>query len=183
MLYVIIWVVIVLGIYIISQYNGIIRLRNNRENAFADIDTQLKLRFDLVPNLVNTVKGYAKHEKELLENITKARTSFLNAETADQKMESNNMLTGALKSIFAVSENYPDLKANENFLQMQTELSDIENKIAAARRFFNSATKEFNTHIETFPTNIIAGMFKFSRVNSFELENREEEWKSVEVKF
>jgi len=183
MLWIIIWVIVVLSIYVVSQYNGIIKLRNNRENAFADIDTQLKLRFDLVPNLVNTVKWYAKHEKELLENVTKARTEFLGAGSVDAKMDANNMLTNALKSMFAVSENYPDLKANQNFMQMQTELSDIENKIAASRRFFNSATKEFNNHLETFPTNIIGGMFNFSRMKSFELENREEESKSVEVKF
>ncbi len=183
MTWIIVWIVIVFILYIISQYNGIIRLRNNRENAFADIDTQLKLRFDLIPNLVNTVQWYAKHEKELLENITKARTEFLGASNADAKMDANNMLTNALKSVFAVAENYPDLKASQNFMQLQTELADIENKIAASRRFFNSATKEFNNHLETFPTNIIANMFNFSRLNSFELENREKESKNIEVKF
>lgn len=168
------WISAIVVIYIISKYNGIITLKNNRINAFADIDVQLKLRFDLVENLVNTVKGYATHEKETLENVTKARTSFMNAQSIDDKMEANNMLSQTLKSLFAVSENYPDLKANTNFLQLQTELSDIENKLAASRRFFNSSTKEFNTYIEMVPTNIIASLFKFTPEKFFEVENEAE---------
>lgn len=171
---ILVWILAVGIIYVISKYNWIIALKNNRTNAFADIDVQLKLRFDLVENLVNTVKGYATHEKETLENVTKARTSFMNAQSIDDKMEANNMLTQTLKSLFAVSENYPDLKANTNFLQLQTELSDIENKLAASRRFFNSSTKEFNTYIEMVPTNIIASVFKFTPEKFFEVENEVE---------
>ena len=148
-----------------------VSLKNNRENAFADIDVQLKLRFDLVENLVNTVKGYATHEKETLQNLTDARTSFLYANGVEGKLEANNQLTGALKSLFAVAENYPDLKANQNFLELQTELSDIENKLAAARRFFNSATREYNTSIQSFPSNLIANHFGFTQVEFFELDD------------
>lgn len=171
----------ILIVIIIVQYNSLITLKNNRDNAFADIDVQLKLRFDLLPNLIETVKWYANHEKETLENLTKARTSFMNAQSVDEKLEANNMLSWALKSLFAVSENYPDLKANQNFLQLQAELSDIENKIAAARRFFNSATKEFNTYLQTFPTNFIWGMFWFKTVQFFEADDDEKN--APEVKF
>ena len=158
-------------IWAISLYNRLVSLKNNRENAFADIDVQLKLRFDLVENLVNTVKGYATHEKETLQNLTDARTSFLHANGVEGKLEANNQLTGALKSLFAVAENYPDLKANQNFLELQTELSDIENKLAAARRFFNSATREYNTSIQSFPSNLIANHFGFTQVEFFELDD------------
>lgn len=158
-------------IWAISLYNRLVSLKNNRENAFADIDVQLKLRFDLVENLVNTVKGYATHEKETLQNLTDARTSFLYANGVEGKLEANNQLTGALKSLFAVAENYPDLKANQNFLELQTELSDIENKLAAARRFFNSATREYNTSIQSFPSNLIANHFGFTQVEFFELDD------------
>ncbi len=156
-----------LVLYFIIRYNSLIRLRNNIKNSLADIDVQMKMRFDLVDNLVNTVKGYAGHEKETLENLTKARTNFLNASSMDQKLSADQALSGALKSLFAVSENYPDLKANQNFLQLQTELSDIENKIAASRRFFNSTVNEYNSSIETFPTNIVAKLFGFKREEFF----------------
>ena len=158
-------------IWAISLYNRLVSLKNNRENAFADIDVQLKLRFDLVENLVNTVKGYATHEKETLQNLSDARTSFLQANGVEGKLEANNQLTGALKTLFAVAENYPDLKANQNFLELQTELSDIENKLAAARRFFNSATREYNTSIQSFPSNLIANHFGFTQVEFFELDD------------
>lgn len=161
-------------IYIIALYNALVRLKNNVDNAFADIDVQLKARFSLVDNLVNTVKGYASHEKTVLENVTKARTDFMNAQSPADKMAADNMLTGALKSLFAVSENYPDLKANQNFLQLQTELSDLENKIAAARRFYNASVKELHTKIETFPSNMIAGMFGFSKREYFEITDEAE---------
>lgn len=161
----------VLVIWLIVLYNRLVALKNNRENAFADIDVQLKLRFDLVENLVNTVKGYAKHEKETLEQVMAARTGFLNANSVEAKVEANNQLTGALKTLFAVAENYPDLKANQNFLQLQTELSDIENKLAAARRFFNATTREFNTAIQSFPANLIAKNFGFQQVEFFELDD------------
>ena len=158
-------------IWAISLYNRLVSLKNNRENAFADIDVQLKLRFDLVENLENTVKGYAAHEKETLQNLTDARTSFLHANGVEGKLEANNQLTGALKTLFAVAENYPDLKANQNFLELQTELSDIENKLAAARRFFNSTTREYNTSIQSFPSNLIANHFGFTQVEFFELDD------------
>jgi len=159
------WIAIILWIvvlYVIIKYNSLVRLRNNINNAFADVDVQMKLRFDLIENLVNTVKGYATHEKETLQNLTDARTKFLSAGSQNEKLEADNMLSGALKSLFAVSENYPDLKANQNFLQLQNELSDIENKIAAARRFFNSTINEYNSTIEAFPTNLIAGLLWFT---------------------
>ena len=158
-LLIVLGVVALLVIYLVTLYNGLVTLKNNRENAFADIDVQLLNRFDLVENLVSTVKGYAAHEKTTLQGLTDARTRFMSAQTVDAKLEASNQLTGALKSLFAVSENYPDLKANTNFLQLQNELSDIENKLAAARRFFNATTKEYNTAIQTFPGNLIAKHF------------------------
>ncbi len=176
----IIWWFIVL--YIIFRYNALVRLKNNIKNSFADIDVQMKLRFDLIENLINTVKWYAVHEKETLENVTKARTSFLNAWSPNEKLAADNMLSWALKSLFAVSENYPDLKANQNFLQLQTELSDIENKIAAARRFFNSSINEYNSTIQSFPTNIIAKLFGFKYEEFFAIKN-ETEKEVPKVKF
>lgn len=146
-------------------------LKNNRENAFADIDVQLKLRFDLIENLVNTVKGYTTHEKETLQKLTDARTDFMRSTNLESKIQANNELTGALKTLFVVVESYPDLKANQNFLQLQTELSDIENKLAAARRFFNATTREYNIAIQTFPSNLIAKRFGFSQVEFFELDD------------
>lgn len=163
-------------------YNRFITLRNNRENAFADIDVQLKQRFDLVPNLINTVKWYASHEKEIFEQVTKSREKFLQANTTDEKIEADNALAGALKSVFAIAENYPDLKANQNFAKLQDELADIENKIASSRRFFNSATKEYNISIEKFPWNIIANMFGFKKESMFEIVDRVER-RSVKVEF
>lgn len=164
----------VIVLFIVFKYNSLVKLRNNIKNSFADIDVQMKLRFDLIENLVNTVKWYASHEKETLSSLTEARTKFLNANEVNEKLAADNMLSGALKSLFAVSENYPDLKANQNFLQMQNELSDIENKIAAARRFFNSSVKEYNSSIESFPTNIIAKVFWFKYQDFFAIENPSE---------
>lgn len=171
-LLIVLGVVALLVIYLVTLYNGLVALKNNRENAFADIDVQLLNRFDLVENLVSTVKGYAAHEKATLQGLTDARTRFMSAQTVDAKLEASNQLTGALKSLFAVSENYPDLKANTNFLQLQNELSDIENKLAAARRFFNATTKEYNTAIQTFPGNLIAKHFWHTQVPFFELEDQ-----------
>lgn len=173
--WIILIVIVVLVLFLIMAYNRIIKLKLRRENAFADIDVQLKLRFDLIENLVNTVKGYASHEKDTLERLTKARTDFMNAQWVEDKVAANNQLTGALKSLFAVSENYPDLKANTNFLQLQTELSDIENKLAASRRYFNAATREYNTAIQVFPNNMIANSFWFKVSNYFELDESEAE--------
>jgi len=181
-LYIILGIAIVIWIFLMTKYNAMVTLRNNREKSFADIDVQLKLRFDLVPNLVSTVKWYAEHESSTFETITKARSNYQEAKTTDQKIAANNMLSSALSGLNLVVENYPDLKANEGFNNLQMELSDIENKIAASRRFFNSATTEFNTYIQMFPSNIIAGMFGFSKAELFATEN-EEERKNVKVEF
>ena len=181
---IIIAVVVVLLICFITMYNGLVKLRNNRENAFANIDVQLKQRYDLVPQLVNTVKGYATHEKETLEKVTAARAAAMNATTVDQKVAADKALTSALAGLRVSLEAYPELKADQNFLQLQTELSDIENKLAAARRFFNSATREFNNACEVFPSNIIAGMFNFRRAPMYEpIEGREAMNKAPEVRF
>ena len=160
-------VVILLGI--IGLYNNLVRMRNNRENAFANIDVQLKQRHDLVPQLVSTVKGYASHEKTVLENVTNARTAAMSANNINDKIQAENKLSSALATLKDSLEAYPDLKANQNFLQLQTEISDIENKLAASRRFFNSATKELNNAVQTFPANILAGMFGFHKEPMFEI--------------
>jgi len=177
-------VVVILVIWFISMYNGLVKLRNNRENAFANIDVQLKQRFDLVPQLVNTVKGYAGHEKDVLEKVTAARAAAMNASTVDEKVAADKALSGALAGLRVSLEAYPELKANQNFLQLQTELSDIENKLSAARRFFNSTTRELNNACEVFPSNIVAGMFGFKRAPMYEAtEGRETLNKAPEVKF
>lgn len=168
-------ILIVLGIlallvfWVIGIYNRIIRLRNNRQNAFADIDVQLKQRHDLVPQLVEVVKGYAAHEKELLMKITEARSAAMGATSINEKIAAETRLSSALQGLRVQVEAYPDLKANQNFLQLQEELSDIENKLAAARRYFNAATTEYNNSIETFPANMIAGTFGFKRETLFDL--------------
>ncbi len=181
---IVIAVIVVLILCFISMYNGLVKLRNNRENAFANIDVQLKQRYDLVPQLVSTVKGYASHEKDVLEKVTAARTAAMNATTIDEKVAADKAMSSALSGLKISLEAYPELKANQNFLQLQTELADIENKLAAARRFFNSTTREFNNACETFPSNIIAGMFNFKRVAMYEaMENRASLEKAPEVKF
>ena len=160
-------------IWFIAIYNGFVRLVNRVKEAWADIDVQLKRRYDLIPNLVETVKGYAAHEKTAFENVTKARAMALGAQGLEEKGKAENMLTGALKSIFAIAEAYPQLKANENFLELQRELSDTENKVQAARRFYNTNVRDLNIGIETFPKNIIANMFKFAKMEFFQLEEVE----------
>lgn len=172
--YVAIGVAVLLALFAISKYNGIVQLRNNRQNAFADIDVQLQQRFDLVPNLVETVKGYAKHEQAVFDKIMESRKAYAGARSVDEKISANEMLGGMLGKILAIAESNPELKANQNFLQLQSELSDIENKLAAARRFFNSSTNEYNTYIQMFPANLFAGMFGFKSELSFEPKNREE---------
>jgi LemA protein len=162
-------VIVVIVFWLISIYNSLISLRNTRQNAFADIDVQLKQRHDLIPQLVETVKGYATHEKELLMRITQARTAAMGATTIDEKIKTETQLSSALQGLNVSVEAYPDLKANQNFLQLQEELSDIENKLAAARRYFNAATTEYNTGIETFPSNLIANNFGFRRETMFDL--------------
>ena len=182
---IIIAVVAVIILAIIGMYNNLVKLRNNRENAFADIDVQLKQRFDLVPQLVATVMGYATHEKELLENITAARTAGVNATSIDDKIKADQQLTSALAGLKVQVEAYPDLKANQNFMQLQGELADIENKLAAVRRYFNSATRELNTAVQSFPSNIFAGMFGFHKEAMYEIEasQRAEVEKAPEIKF
>src|SRR5918994_7120489 len=159
------WTVIgliaVLVLWIITIYNGLVAMRQRVNQSFADIDVQLKQRHDLVPNLVETVKGYASHERGTLEAVVQARNAAMTAQGPAQMAQAENMLTGALRQLFALSEAYPDLKANQNFQQLQTELSDVENKIAAARRFFNNAVQEYNTGIEQFPAALLAGPFGF----------------------
>lgn len=177
-------VALVVVLLFIVTYNKLVKLRNNRENAFANIDVQLKQRFDLVPQLVSTVKGYATHEKDVLEKVTAARAAGMGASTVDEKVAADKAMTSALAGLKVSLEAYPELKANQNFLQLQTELSDIENKLAATRRFFNSATREYNNACEVFPNNIIAGLFHFLRAPMYEAtENREQLNKAPEVKF
>jgi LemA protein len=153
----------------IGLFNRLVKLRNNRENAFADIDVQLKQRLDLIPQLVEAVKGYMKHESTVLIEITRARTNALQAKTINEKIAAENQLTNALQGLQVAVEAYPDLKASQNFIQLQEEIADIENKLAAARRFFNSATKELNNAVQTFPSNILAGMFGFKNEPMFDL--------------
>ncbi len=180
-------ILVVLGVlvlWIIAAYNRFVRLRTRSDEAWADIDVQLKRRFDLIPNLIETVKGYASHEQNVLQGVTEARTKAMGAQTVAEHAEAENMLTGALKSLFAVSENYPDLKANTNFLELQRELSDTENKIQAARRFYNTNIRDFNIATQTFPSNIIAGWFKFTKKDFFELSEGEQAAREpVAVKF
>ena len=177
-------VVVILVGWFIAMYNGLVKLRNNRENAFANIDVQLKQRYDLVPQLVETIKGYASHEKETLEKVTAARAAAMNATTVDEKLAADKALSGALAGLRVSLEAYPELKANQNFLQLQNELADIENKLSAARRFFNSTTRELNNACEVFPSNIVAGMFGFKRAPMYEAtENLETLNKAPEVKF
>ncbi|MBI4080352.1 MAG: LemA family protein [Candidatus Levybacteria bacterium] len=168
-------------IYVISVYNSLASLRVRIKEAFSGIDIQLKRRVDLIPNLLETVKGYAKHEKEVFENVTKARSALMKADTPAQKAESDNMLTGALKSLFAVAEAYPQLRANENFKALQDELADTENKIAYSRQFYNGNVRDFNTTLQTFPSGMIGSMFGFKQEEFFQAE--EEERKPVKVTF
>jgi LemA protein len=162
-------ILVVLVLMMIGLYNRLVKLRNNRENAFADIDVQLKQRLDLIPQLVEAVKAYMKHESTVLTDITNARTNALQARTINEKVAAENQLTSALQGLNVAVEAYPDLKASQNFIQLQEEIADIENKLAAARRFFNSATKELNNAVQTFPSNILAGMFGFGRELMFDL--------------
>lgn len=182
-LWIILGIVALIAIWLISTYNNLVGLRNNRESAFANVDVQLQQRYDLIPNLVNTVKGYATHEKELLESVTRARSAAMNATGTNQKIEAENQLSAALQGLKVQLEAYPELKANQNFLQLQSELADIENKLAATRRFFNSTTKELNTSIQSFPANLVAGMFGFSTQPMFEVTDRATVSKAPEVKF
>ena len=184
-LIVIVAVVVLLVIVVVGIYNSLVKLRNNRENAFANIDVQLKQRHDLNPQLVATVKGYAQHEKELLTRVTEARAAAMSATGINDKIQAENQLSSALAGLKVSLEAYPDLKANQNFLQLQGEISDIENKLAAVRRFFNSATKELNTGVQSFPAVLFANMFGFHQEPMFEVpeEERAAVQKAPEVKF
>lgn len=182
-LYVILGIIVLLGFYFVAKYNGFITLRNRTEEAWSDIDVQLKRRYDLIPNLVNTVKGYATHESTAFEKVTEARAKAMGAQTIAEKGEADNMLTGTLKSLFAIAEAYPELKANTNFLELQKELSDTENKIMASRRFYNGNVRDFNTGVQMFPASIVASMFNFKALEFFELEQDSEAKNPVEVKF
>lgn len=174
--------IVVISLWFIITYNGLVRRKYRVKESWADIDVQLKRRYDLIPNLVETVKGYATHEKETFEKVTQARAQALGAQSIHEKEIADNMVTSALKSIFAISEAYPQLRAVESFVKLQDELSDTENKIQAARRFYNGNVMELNTKIETFPTNLIVGIFGFQKQEFFQLEN-EEAKEQVKVKF
>lgn len=177
-------ILVILVFWAISMYNSLVKLRNNRENAFADIDVQLKQRHDLVPQLVETVKGYAAHEKDTLERVIQARNGALGAKTIDEKIVAENALSSALSGLKITLEAYPDLKANQNFLQLQEEIADLENKLSAVRRYFNSATKELNNAVQTFPSNILAGMFGFHKEMMFDLgEQRAALEEAPKIKF
>lgn len=163
----------VIVLWFVALYNKFVRLRTQADEAWSDIDVQLKRRYDLIPNLVETVKGYASHEANTLQQVTEARTKAMGAQTVEEHAQAENMLTGALKSLFAVSESYPDLKANQNFLDLQRELTDTENKIQASRRFFNTTVRDLNVAVESFPSNVVAGMFSFGKREFFELDESE----------
>jgi LemA protein len=180
---IIIGIVIVVVLWVIYAYNKFVRLVNRTKEAWADIDVQLKRRYDLIPNLINTVKGYAKHEEGTFAKVTQMRAQAMQGGSPEERGKNENMLTGALKSLFAVSENYPDLKANQNFLELQRELSDTENKIQAARRFYNGNVRDLNTGLEVFPGNIIGNIFKFKKQDFFELEENAEAREPVKVNF
>lgn len=172
--YIILGVVAVVVLWVIFAFNRFVRLTNRCEEGWSDIDVQMKRRYDLIPNLVETVKGYAAHEAGTLQKVTEARTKAMGATTVAQHAEAENMLTGALKSLFAVSESYPDLKANTNFVELQRELSDTENKIQAARRFYNSVVQELQNALEQFPSNLVASMFGFKTREFFALAEGEQ---------
>jgi LemA protein len=183
MLTVVLIIIAVLALGLIVIYNGLVKARIRVDEAWSDINVQLKRRYDLIPNVVEAVKGYAKHEKDTLENVTKARTAAMDATGLTDKAKSENMLTDALKSLFAVAEAYPDLKANQNFLHLQQELVDTEDKIQASRRFYNGGVRDYNSKLQVFPTNILGSMLGFTNRDFFEVTNQDEVEKPVEVKF
>jgi LemA protein len=174
-------VIIAIAGWLASIFNRLVTLRNRTKEAWSDIDVQLKRRHDLIPNLIETVKGYAAHEKEVFQKVTEARAKAISAQGLAEKGQAENMLSGALKSLFAVAESYPDLKASQNFLELQRELTDTEDKIQAARRFYNGNVRDLNIQIETFPTNLMAGAFGFQKMEFFEIGEAEKE--PVSVKF
>ncbi len=182
-LWIVIVIVAVLAIWLIAAYNGLVTTRQRAQEAYSDIDVQLKRRYDLIPNLVSTVQGYAAHEKTVFEDVTKARSAAMQATGNDAKAAAENQLSSTLKSLFAVAENYPDLKANQNFLALQNELTDTEDKIQAARRFYNGMVRDLNTRIQVFPNNMFAGMFGFTKMDFFGNDLTDAEKQPVQVKF
>lgn len=174
-------IILGVGIWLISSYNMMVQLRNMVQNSWAQIDVQLKRRFDLVPNLVETVKGYATHEKEVLVKVTQARSMIQSAQSMEQRQQGENMLSQTLRSLFAVAEAYPELKANQGFLDLQQQMADLEGKIAFARQFYNDTTMKYNTKIQSFPTNLLAGMFNFQTMPYFEVDDVQRQ--AVQVKF
>ena len=182
-LIVILVIVAILIFAVIAMYNGLVTMRTRVEEAWSDITVQLKRRYDLIPNLVNTVKGYATHEREVFEKVTEARANALNAKGVKETAAAENQFESALKSLFAVSENYPQLRASENFQQLQAELTDTEDKIMASRRFYNGSARDLNIKIDTFPSNVIAGMFGFKKREFFEVEDTAAVEKPVDVSF
>jgi len=182
-LWIVLAIVAVLGIFLWVTYNGLVTLKIRVDEAWSDITVQLKRRADLIPNLVNSVKGYASHEKSVFEEVTEARSAVMNAQGVKETAEAENMLEGALKSLFAVAEAYPDLKASDNFLQLQNELVDTEDKIQAARRFYNGGVRDLNTKIQVFPNNVFAGMLGFKERDFFEVEDMASVEEPVDVKF
>jgi len=181
MMYIAVGLIVLVGGWLLVTYNGLVTLRNRVKEAWSEIDVQLKRRSSLIPNLVETVKGYAKHEKSVFENVTKARSALMSAGSLGEKAKANDQLTGALKSLFAVAEAYPDLKASENFKALQDELSDTETKVAASRQFYNTNVLDLNNTLEQFPSSIIGNMFGFQKEAFFQAS--EDEKKDIEVKF
>jgi LemA protein len=179
---IVIVIIVALAAWLIGVYNSLIKGRNRVDEAWSDIDVQLKRRYDLIPNLVETVKSYAGHEKEVFQKVTEARSNAMQAKGIEKKGEAENMLTQTLKSLFAVAENYPDLKASNNYAKLQDELTDTENKVQASRRFYNGNVRDFNTKLQIFPTNLAAGMLGFKKYDFFQMDN-EEEREAPKVKF
>jgi LemA protein len=182
-MWIVLGIIALLAIAAAVVYNGLVSARNRVDEAWSDIEVQLKRRYDLIPNLVNTVKGYTKQESSVLENVTKARTQAMNAGSPQEKAQDENILSGALKSLFAVAEAYPDLKSNQNFMQMQSDLTDTEDKIQASRRFYNGSVRDYNTKVQTFPTNLLASIFGFVIKPFFDIDDSGAESQPVKVEF
>ncbi len=181
-LLIVLGVLALVAVAVVGVYNSLIQLKNKVDEGWADIETQLKRRYDLIPNMVETVRGYAKHESKTLEAVTQARNMAMSAKTPEERIQAENALTGTLKTLFAVAENYPDLKANQNFMDLQATLKEVEEKLQLSRRYYNATVRDFNTKVEIFPNNIVAGIFKFERRKFFEIENAEER-QNVKVSF
>lgn len=178
-----VWIILAIVVILVLMFNGLVRSRNRVDEAWSDIDVQLKRRYDLIPNLVSTVQGYATHEAGVFEKVTQARSAAMSAGSLDDKLAKENALAGTLKSLFAVAEAYPELKANQNFLQLQSDLTDTEDKIQAARRFYNGNVRDYNTKLQVFPTNLFASMFGFTKKDFFGIDESGPEAQPVKVQF